>query len=65
MDTQHNSPNPAALFERNNPENSDKYETNMFESEDDSDFMENNDDNLLLQKGQTFESFEEVETFKS
>src|SRR6266480_880940 len=63
MDTQHNSPNPATLFERNSPENPDKYETNMSESEDDSDFMENDDDNLLLQKGQTFESFKEVENF--
>ena len=63
MDTQHNSPNPATLFERNSPENPDKYETNMSKSEDDSDFMENDNDNLLLQKGQTFESFEEVENF--
>ena len=57
------SPNPAVLFERSSSENFDElYNTYMLEPEDDSNFAEDEEDtNLSLQIGQTFESFEEVE----
>jgi hypothetical protein len=59
------SPNPAVLFERSSPENFDElYNTYILEPEDDSNFAEDEEDtNLSLQIGQTFESFEEVEEF--